>query len=168
MDEEIEKQRTEIERISLEVIIEKTAKEDIIKEYEIYKQTASKEDEQKQIVLDEVKEQARELSVRMQVMENEYVQQLATIKNLKAENGLLFSKQTQIDEKLENAEKKSEERRVLLEQLQKEIATMTQVPEQSELREEDARIAQHCDHSEQCQNLVQALEARLQERQAEM
>ncbi|XP_011051006.1 PREDICTED: protein lava lamp isoform X1 [Acromyrmex echinatior] len=168
MDEEIEKQRTEIERISLEVIIEKTAKEDIIKEYEIYKQTASKEDEQKQIVLDEVKEQARELSVRMQVMENEYVQQLATIKNLKAENGLLFSKQTQIDEKLENAEKKSEERRVLIEQLQKEIATMTQVPEQSELREEDARIAQHCDHSEQCQNLVQALEARLQERQAEI
>ncbi|XP_018049827.1 PREDICTED: centromere-associated protein E-like isoform X3 [Atta colombica] len=168
MDEEIEKQRTEIERISLEVMTEKTAKEDIIKEYEIYKQTASKEDEQKQVVLDEVKEQARELSVRMQVMENEYVQQLATIKNLKAENGLLFSKQTQIDEKLENAEKKSEERRVLIEQLQKEIATMTQVPEQSELREEDARIAQHCDHSEQCQNLVQALEARLQERQAEI
>ena len=168
MDEEIEKQRTEIERISLEMMTEKTAKEDIIKEYEIYKQTASKEDEQKQAVLDEVKEQARELSVRMQVMENEYVQQLATIKNLKAENGLLFSKQTQIDEKLENAEKKSEERRVLIEQLQKELATMTQVPEQSELREEDARIAQHCDHSEQCQNLVQALEARLQERQAEI
>ncbi|XP_018360698.1 PREDICTED: protein lava lamp-like isoform X3 [Trachymyrmex cornetzi] len=168
MDEEIEKQRTEIERISLEVMTEKTAKEDIIKEYEIYKQTVSKEDEQKQVVLDEVKEQARELSVRMQVMENEYVQQLATIKNLKAENGLLFSKQTQIDEKLENAEKKSEERRVLIEQLQKEIATMTQVPEQSELREEDVRIAQHCDHSEQCQNLVQALEARLQERQAEI
>ncbi|XP_018340854.1 PREDICTED: protein lava lamp-like isoform X2 [Trachymyrmex septentrionalis] len=168
MDEEIEKQRTEIERISLEVMTEKTAKEDIIKEYEIYKQTASKEDEQKQVVLDEVKEQARELSVRMQVMENEYVQQLATIKNLKAENGLLFSKQTQIDEKLENAEKKSEERRVLIEQLQKEIATMTQVPEQSELREEDTRIAQPCDHSEQCQNLVQALEARLQESQAEI
>ncbi|XP_018309427.1 golgin subfamily B member 1 isoform X3 [Mycetomoellerius zeteki] len=170
MDEEIEKQRTEIERISLEVLAEKTAKEGIIKEYEIYKQTVSKEDEQKQVVLDEVKEQARELSVRMQVMENEYVQQLATIKNLKAENGLLFSKQTQIDEKLENAEKKSEERRVLIEQLQKEIATMTttQVPEQSELREDDARIAQHCDHSEQCQNLVQALEARLQERQAEI
>ncbi|XP_018406010.1 PREDICTED: golgin subfamily A member 4-like isoform X2 [Cyphomyrmex costatus] len=169
MDEEIEKQRTVIERISLEAMTEKMAKEDIIKEYETYKLTVSKEDEQKQVVLDEVKERARELSVRMQVMENEYLQQLATIKNLNAENGLLFSKQTQIDEKLENAEKKSEERRVLIEQLQKEIAAMTtQVPEQSELREDDARIAQHCDHSEQCQNLVQALEARLQERQAEI
>lgn len=174
MDEEIEKQRAEIERIFLQVETERTTKEEIAKEYELYKQTASKEDEQKQTVLDEVKEQARELSVRMQVMETEYVEQLATIKNLKAENGLLLSKQTQIDEKLENAEKKSEERRVLIEQLQKEIATMasvavtTQVPEQSELREDDTVIAQHCDHSEQCQNLVQALEARLQERQAEI
>ncbi|XP_077259001.1 uncharacterized protein LOC143895612 isoform X2 [Temnothorax americanus] len=174
MDEEIEKQRAEIERISLEVMTEKTAKENIAKEYEFYKQTSSKEDEQKQIILDEVKEQARELSVRMQVMETEYVEQLATIKNLKAENGLLLSKQTQIDEKLENAEKKSEERRVLIEQLQKEIATMAsmavtaQIPEQSELREDDTQITQHCDHSEQCQNLVQALEARLQERQAEI
>ncbi|XP_024889877.1 protein lava lamp-like isoform X4 [Temnothorax curvispinosus] len=174
MDEEIEKQRAEIERISLEVMTEKTAKENIAKEYEFYKQTASQEDEQKQTILDEVKEQARELSVRMQVMETEYVEQLATIKNLKAENGLLLSKQTQIDEKLENAEKKSEERRVLIEQLQKEIATMAsmavtaQIPEQSELREDDTQITQHCDHSEQCQNLVQALEARLQERQAEI
>lgn len=174
MDEEIEKQRTEIKCISLEMMMEKTAKENIAKEYEFYKQTASKEDEQKQAILDEVKEQARELSVRMQVMETEYVEQLATIKNLKAENGLLLSKQTQINEKLENAEKKSEERRVLIEQLQKEIATMasiavtTQVPEQSELRENDTQVTQHCDHSEQCQNLVQALEARLQERQAEI
>lgn len=174
MDEEIEKQRTEIKGTSLEVMMEKTAKENIAKEYEFYKQTANKEDEQKQAILDEVKEQARELSVRMQVMETEYVEQLATIKNLKAENGLLLSKQTQIDEKLENAEKKSEERRVLIEQLQKEIATMTsiavttQVPEQSELKENDTQITQHYDHSEQCQNLVQALEARLQERQAEI
>lgn len=174
MDEEIEKQRTEVKCISLEMMMEKTAKENIIKEYEFYKQTASKEDEQKQAILDEVKEQARELSVRMQVMETEYVEQLATIKNLKAENGLLLSKQTQIDEKLENAEKKSEERRMLIEQLQKEIATMqsiaviTQAPEQSELKENDTQITQHCDHSEQCQNLVQALEARLQERQAEI
>ncbi|KAL6447475.1 hypothetical protein ACFW04_000005 [Cataglyphis niger] len=171
MGEEIEKQRTEIERISLEMTAEKTARENIITEYELYKQTASKEAEQKQAILDEIKEEARELSVRMQVMETEYVDQLATIKNLQAENGLLLSKQTQIDEKLENTEKESEERRVLIEQLQKEITTMTvavQTPEQ-DIREDDAeRIAQHCDHSEQCQNLIQALEARLQERQAEI
>ncbi|XP_070167505.1 golgin subfamily A member 4 isoform X3 [Polyergus mexicanus] len=171
MGEEIEKQRTEIEHISLEMAAEKTARENITTEYEFYKQTTRKEAEQKQAILDEIKEEARELSVRMQVMETEYVNQLATIKNLQAENGLLSSKQTQIDEKLENAEKESEERRVLIEQLQKEIATMTvamQAPEQ-DVREDDAeRIVQHCDHSEQCQNLVQALEARLQERQAEI
>ncbi|CAL1684147.1 unnamed protein product [Lasius platythorax] len=171
MDEEIEKQRAEIERISLEIAAEKTAKENITSEYELYKQTTSREKEQKQAILDEIKEEARELSVRMQVMETEYVGQLAMIKNLQAENGLLSSKQAQIDEKLENAEKESEDRRVLIEQLQKEITTMTvtvQAPEQ-DVREDDAeRIAQHCDHSEQCQNLIQALEARLQERQAEI
>jgi len=173
MGEEIEKQRVEMEHISLEITKERTAKEDIAKEYEIYKQTVSKENEQKQMILDDVKEEARELNVRMQVMETEYVEQLAMIKNLHAENGLLLSKQTQINEKLENTEKESEERRVLIEQLQKELMDMTnkamsiQVANQN-VREDDTRIVQHCEHSEQCQNLVQALEARLQERQAEI
>lgn len=170
MGEEIERQRAEIERISLEMEAEKTARENITTEYEFYKQTTSKEAEQKQAIMDDIKEEARELSVRMQVMETEYVGQLATIKNLHAENGLLSSKQAQIYEKLENAEKESEDRRVVIEQLQKEIASMTvsvQAPEQ-DVREDAEKIAQHYDHSEQCQNLVQALEARLQERQAEI
>ncbi|XP_026831279.1 protein lava lamp isoform X2 [Ooceraea biroi] len=171
MGEEIERQRIEMESISLEITNEKTAKEEIHKEYELYKQNTSKENEQKQMILDDVKEEARELSVRMQVMEAEYMEQLATIKNLQAENGLLSSKQTQINEKLENAEKESEERRVLIEQLQKELmatrAISIQATDQN-MREDDTRIAQHCEHSEQCQNLVQALEARLQERQAEI
>jgi len=173
MGEEIEKQRVEIEHISLEITKEKTVKEDIAKEYEVYKQTVNKENEQKQMILDDVKEEARELNVRMQVMETEYVEQLAMIKNLHAENGLLLSKQTQINEKLENTEKESEERRVLIEQLQKELTDMAnkaisiQVANQN-VREDDTRIVQHCEHSEQCQNLVQALEARLQERQAEI
>jgi len=173
MGEEIEKQRVEIEQISLEMTKERTAKEDVIKEYEFYKQTVNWENEKKQTILDDVKEDARELNVRMQVMETEYVEQLAMIKNLHAENGLLLSKQTQINEKLENTEKESEERRVLIEQLQKELTDMTnkamsiQVANQN-VREDDTRIAQHCEHSEQCQNLVQALEARLQERQAEI
>lgn len=171
MGEEIERQRAEIERVYLQAVIERTAKEDVAKEYELYKQTACKEDEQKQATLDEVKEVARELSVRMQVMETEYVEQLALIKNLQAENGLLSSKQAQINEKLENVEKESEERRVLIERLRSKTATMAdtavQVPEEG-AREDGAQVAQHCDHSEQCQNLVQALEARLQERQAEI
>jgi len=168
MGEEIERQRAEIERISLEMTAEKTARENITAKYELYKETTSKEAEKKQAILDDIKEEARELSVRMQVMETEYVGQLAMIKNLQAENGLLSSKQTQIDEKLENAEKESEDRRVLIEKLQKEIASMTAQASEQDVREDDAeKISQHC-HSEQCQNLIQALEARLQERQAEI
>lgn len=170
MDEEIERQRAEMERIHLEAATEKTAKEDVAEEYELYKRAVSKEDELQQAILDKVKEEARELNVRMQVMETEYVQQLALIKNLQAENGLLSSKQAHIYEKLENAEKESEERRVLIEQLRSKIATVTSVAA-VQVPEEDAEGrdgAQHCDHSEQCQTLVQALEARLQERQAEI
>lgn len=171
MGEEIERQRAEMERISLEITQERTAKEDISKEYELYKETVCKENEQKQTILDDVKEEARELNVRMQVMETEYVEQRGKIKNLQMEAFFLLSKHEQINEKLENVEKESEERRVLIEQLQKELsaakAMNAQAAEQS-IREDDARIAQHCEHSEQCQNLVQALEARLQERQAEI
>ncbi|XP_020278721.1 protein lava lamp-like isoform X2 [Pseudomyrmex gracilis] len=168
MGEEIERQRAEIERVIDELARKETAREDIAREYELYKQTTNKEIEQKQAILEEIKEEARELRVRMQVMETEYVEQLATIKNLMAENGLLSSKQAQIDEKLENAEKESEKRRVVIEQLQKELAIMTTAAtgQPSESKEDD--VTQHCDHSEQCQNLVQALEARLQERQAEI
>lgn len=171
MGDEIEKQRAEMDRLHQQVEAEKTSNEAIVRQYDHYKESVKQENEQKQGVLDEVKEEARELSVRMQVMETEYVEQLALIKNLQAENGLLSSKQTQINEKLENAEKESEERRVLIEQLQKRVvATMAvgvQIPEE-DTRESDARDTQRCDHSEQCQNLVQALETRLQERQAEI
>lgn len=172
MGDEIEKQRAEMDRLHQRIVTERTTNEDIARQYDRYKETVSQENEQKQAVLDEVKEEARELSVRMQVMENEYVEQLALIKNLQAENGLLSSKQTQINEKLENAEKESEERRALIEQLQKRIAATTTVGVQTaeeNARASDARDPQpRCDHSEQCQNLVQALETRLQERQAEI
>lgn len=95
--------------------MEKGAKENVAAEYESYKREIERENESKQLELEEVTEKARELSVRMQVMEDEYVEQLALIKNLRAENALLLSRQTQIYEKLENAEKESEERRVLIE-----------------------------------------------------
>lgn len=168
MGEEIERQRAEIERISLDLAREKTARNDIAGEYNLYKETTSKEAEKKQAILDDIKEEARELSVRMQVMETEYVGQLAAIRNLQTENGLLSSKQAQIDEKLENAEKESEDRRVLIEKLQKEIASMTAQASEQDAREDDLeKMSQPC-RSEQCQNLIQALEARLQERQAEI
>lgn len=170
MGEEIERQRAEMDRLRQQIAVERMTNEDVVRQYDCYKETVNQENEQKQAVLDEVKEEARELSVRMQVMETEYVEQLALIKNLQAENGLLSSKQTQINEKLENAEKESEERRALIEQLQKRIvATVSvgvQVPEE-DLKETESREPR-CDHSEQCQNLLQALEARLQERQAEI
>lgn len=73
-----------------------------------------------QIELVDSKDNVRELSVRMQVMEAEYVEQLSIIQSLKTENGMLSSRYSQINERLENAEKESEERRILLERAERE------------------------------------------------
>ncbi|XP_076397383.1 uncharacterized protein LOC100882521 isoform X1 [Megachile rotundata] len=173
MEAEITHLRSELETRTAELAAEKEAKENTVSDYEAYKLHVIRENELKQSELEEVKEKARELSVRMQVMEAEYMEQLALIKNLTAENGLLLSKQTQINEKLENVEKESEERRLLLLQLQKvsvdTVTESTQVTEE-ESTEDEGKVggAQHCDHCKQCQTLVQALEAKLQEREAEI
>ncbi|XP_076231576.1 uncharacterized protein LOC143177513 isoform X2 [Calliopsis andreniformis] len=173
LEEEIVKLQTKAESLTAELAIEKDTKQSIISDYEAYKQQVNQDNEQKQLELEEMKEKARELSVRMQVMEAEYVEQLALIKNLKAENGLLLSKQTQINEKLENVEKESEERRMLIEQMQKvTVTTVSEATQTSdeEITEDVTKITniQHCSHCEQCQTLVQALEAKLQEREAEI
>ncbi|XP_078052443.1 uncharacterized protein LOC144478443 isoform X1 [Augochlora pura] len=173
---EIEKETTtikmQLDSLKVELAVEKEAKQNVISEYETYRQQVATENERQQLELDEVKEKARELSVRMQVMEAEYVEQLALIKNLIAENALLSSKQSQINEKLENVEKESEDRRVLLEQLQRECSTttVTTQTEEEEVVEDETKIpgTQHCNHCEQCQTVVQALEAKLQEREAEI
>ncbi|XP_014208858.1 protein lava lamp isoform X2 [Copidosoma floridanum] len=106
--------------------------------------------------LNEVKERARELGVRMEVMEKEYMEQLTQINSLTTENRLLLSKQTQINERLENVEKESEERRAQLEKLEKE-------KEIEETRKTEAQ-----EICTQCASRVQALEAKLQERDAEI
>ncbi|XP_043265047.1 golgin subfamily A member 4-like isoform X2 [Colletes gigas] len=173
MEEEILKLRAELDISRGKIDAEKEAKENVMLEYEGYKRQISEENEWKEYELNEVKEKARELSVRMQVMEAEYIEQLATIKNLKTEYGLLLSKQTQINEKLENVETESEERRVLIERMQKSVvSTATEATQttEEEIIEDDAKIAgaQRCGHCEQCQTLVQALEAKLQEREAEI
>ncbi|XP_053973095.1 golgin subfamily B member 1-like isoform X3 [Hylaeus volcanicus] len=173
MGAEIVRLGAELDLAKSKLDVEKGDKEAILSEYESYKQRIAEENEHKQLELDEVKEKARELGVRMQVMEAEYVEQLATIENLRAESGLLLSKQRQINEKLENAEKESEERRVLIEQMQKEVVTnvteTTQTPEEEITDDYMKSIGvQHCSHCEQCQTLVQALEAKLQEREAEI
>ncbi|XP_076633103.1 uncharacterized protein LOC143347628 isoform X2 [Colletes latitarsis] len=173
MDEEIVKLRAELDISKGKIDAEKEAKENVMLEYESYKRQISEENESKQLELNEVKEKARELSVRMQVMEAEYIEQLATIQNLKTEYGLLLSKQTQINEKLENVETESEERRVLIEQMQKSVvSTVTEATQTTgeEIIDDDTKIAgaQRCSHCEQCQTLVQALEAKLQEREAEI
>ncbi|XP_076182012.1 uncharacterized protein LOC143154091 isoform X2 [Ptiloglossa arizonensis] len=173
MGEEIVKLRTELESSTAELAVEKEVKESIMSEYKSYKQKVAEENEYKQLELDEVKEKARELGVRMQVMEAEYIEQLATITNLRAENGLLQSKQIQINEKLENVEKESEERRVLIEQMQKDVVNSvtesTQTAEE-EIAHDDTKGTgvQHCSYCEQCQTLVQILEAKLQEREVEI
>lgn len=173
MEKEIVKLRVDLSASASELAAERNVKQDITLEYEGYKEQIAKENENKQVELDEVKEKARELSVRMQVMEAEYVEQLGLIKNLIAENALLSSKQTQISEKLENVEKESEQRKVLIEQMQRAAvssATATTQTVDEEAVEEDAKISdsQHCNHCEQCQTVVQALEAKLHEREAEI
>ncbi|XP_034183069.2 uncharacterized protein LOC117605632 isoform X2 [Osmia lignaria lignaria] len=173
MEQEIVKLRADLESRTAELGIERESKESIISDYDSYKQSVIRENEQKQVELDEVKEKARELSVRMQVMEAEYVEQLASIKNLTAENGLLLSKQTQINEKLENVEKESEERRLLIEQMRRvtteAVTESTQTTEEENTEEEGkTEGAEQCDRCKQCQTLVRALELKLQEREAEI
>ncbi|KAJ8674067.1 hypothetical protein QAD02_005329 [Eretmocerus hayati] len=104
--------------------------------------------------LADAKDNARELGVRMHVMETEYVDQMSQISTLKTENGLLLSKQAQINERLENVEKESEERRAQLEKFEKEKEI------------EEARRTEEC--GGQCASRLQALEAKLQERDAEI
>ncbi|XP_029051573.2 protein lava lamp-like isoform X5 [Osmia bicornis bicornis] len=173
MEREIVKLRADLESRTAELGIERESKGNIISDYDSYKQSVIRENERKQVELDEVKEKARELSVRMQVMEAEYVEQLASIKNLTAENGLLLSKQTQINEKLENAEKESEERRLLIEQMRRvtteAVTESTQTTEEESTEEErKTEGAEQCDRCKQCQTLVQTLELKLQEREAEI
>ncbi|KAK9300131.1 hypothetical protein QLX08_007060 [Tetragonisca angustula] len=173
MEEEIVKLRQDIESSTVELTTERDSKQKIISEYESYKQQVIQENERKQSELEDMKEKARELSVRMQVMETEYVEQLTLINDLKAENGLLLSKQAHINEKLETVEKESEKQKLLIEQLEKTVVNTsmetTQTAEEETI-EDDAKMtgAHHCNHCEQFQTLVQALEAKLQEREAEI
>lgn len=173
MEEEIVKLRQDIESSTVELTRERESKQKIISEYESYKQQVIQENERKQSELEDMKEKARELSVRMQVMETEYVEQLTLINDLKAENGLLLSKQAHINEKLETVEKESEKRKLLIEQLEKTAVNtsmeITQTAEEETI-EDDAKMtgAHHCNRCEQFQTLVQALEAKLQEREAEI
>ncbi|KAI4495543.1 hypothetical protein M0802_008555 [Mischocyttarus mexicanus] len=169
MENELYKRKTQY---SCDMEAEKLAKQNIIKEYESSKNEILQKYDQQQLILEETKENARELGVRMQVMETEYVEHLGLIKHLQAENCLLLSKQIQINEKLENVEKESEDRRLLIEELQKKMVVssvdmVTQISE-DELRHDTRPIVQQCDHCEQCQTIVQALEAKLQEREAEI
>ncbi|XP_058788968.1 protein lava lamp-like isoform X2 [Phymastichus coffea] len=114
---------------------------------EVHDRLSSYEEQLKE--LSEAKDNARELGVRMQVMEAEYMEQLAEINSLKTGNGMLLSKQAQINERLENVEKESEERRILLEKLEKEKEI------------EDSRKAESATR-------FQELEAKLHERDAEI
>lgn len=97
------------------------------------------------------KESARELGVRMSVMESEYLEQRTLINTLETENRLLLARQAQINERLENVEKESEERRQLLEKMEKE----------KEIAESEPKPAESCSR-------CAILEAKLQERDAEI
>ncbi|XP_063972427.1 protein lava lamp-like isoform X2 [Diachasmimorpha longicaudata] len=111
--------------------------------------------------LEDAKEKARELGVRMQVMETEYIDQLNTIQNLKTETGMLSSKHAQTHERLENTEAESVERLRVIESLKNDIIALKNSPSSSHPQES-------CDHCERCKGLVSALEGKLQERNAEI
>ncbi|XP_051172975.1 uncharacterized protein LOC127289217 isoform X3 [Leptopilina boulardi] len=166
----------EMEEESFEIILEKLKKQ--------------------QLELVEAKDNVRELSVRMQVMETEYVEQLSIIQTLRTVNGMLSSKNTQINERLENAEKESEERKILLENVEKETEERKILLErlQLELEKKELEVVDlmakrdkesvghdqdqssssiddsftKCERCDQCQTLVHTLEARLQERDAQI
>ncbi|KAG7187982.1 hypothetical protein KM043_013938 [Ampulex compressa] len=161
----LEKERAEVTQLRKELdsccgdlLSEKQSREKLSEEYQLWRDRIALEEESKRVELEEVTEKARELSVRMEVMEKEYVEQLTLINHLKAENGLLVSKQAQIDERLEEVRKESEERQTMIETLQKEAASNAK----------EAVEEGRCERCEQCQALVQALEGRLQEREAEI
>lgn len=163
----------ELEAKSSELEEERTAKKNLIAEYERQRENSNAEEAQKQQILNDAKEKARELGVRMQVMESEYVEHLNVIQSLRTENGMLASQQTQINERLENAEKEASESKILLDRLQREttqreaeVLPRSEAPPEDEASRSDEK--QPCDQCDQCHTVVQALEAKLQERDAEI
>ncbi|XP_015517544.2 golgin subfamily B member 1 isoform X1 [Neodiprion lecontei] len=168
MGEEIEKLRMEISNRESLLEDEEVKKQNIISEYEAYKLQMQAAYEKQQNSLEETTECARELRVRMEVMESEYVEQLGLIQKLKAENGMLSSKETQINERLENVEKESEERKFLLEKLQKEKTDSTEKVLVHKAQTLDCEMSENAakPSQEQSYTSVQALEAKLQERDA--
>ncbi|XP_015118089.1 protein lava lamp [Diachasma alloeum] len=154
---DIDQKIQEIDSLTSEIESEKLSKDSITSELEALKTLKTTLEQE----LEEAKEKARELGVRMQVMETEYVDQLNTIQTLRTENGMLSSKHAQTHERLENTEAESTERLRVIESLKNEIIEL-----------KNAQPSSHppdsCDHCERCQGLVNALEGKLQERNAEI
>ncbi|XP_043483332.1 trichohyalin-like isoform X2 [Leptopilina heterotoma] len=122
-----------------------------------------------QIELVEAKDNVRELSVRMQVMEAEYVDQLSIIQSLKTENGMLSSRYSQINERLENAEKESEERKILLEERKIRLDTLERENEERKvlldtLESENKQKTQELELENERRNQLENLEVLAEER----
>ncbi|KAK0089914.1 hypothetical protein PV325_004666 [Microctonus aethiopoides] len=100
---------------------EKVERDKLLEEFAIYKEQNSMEIMEKERELTEVKEKARELGVRMQVMETEYLEQLNTINKSETEHRLLLSKLSQVNEAFEVAKVESLELKNKLEQLQSQF-----------------------------------------------
>jgi chromosome segregation ATPase len=94
--------------------------------------------------LSEAKDKARELGIRIEDTNTKCIEQLGQINSLRAENGMLLSKQVRVNERLETLEKER-----LMEGT----------------RRSEASIDPTCGH---CTSRLQALEEILQERDAEI
>ncbi|KAK0159611.1 hypothetical protein PV327_010707 [Microctonus hyperodae] len=120
-EEMLNKMSSSLNNAELIIQNEKMERDKLLREFEIYKEQNSLEIMEKERELTEVKEKARELGVRMQVMETEYLEQLNTINKSETEHRLLLSKLSQVNEAFEVAKVESVELKNKLELLQSQF-----------------------------------------------
>ncbi|XP_044594092.1 putative leucine-rich repeat-containing protein DDB_G0290503 isoform X3 [Cotesia glomerata] len=118
-----------------------------VEELEMVRAESSRSREEIDNELEETREKARELGVRMQVMEGEYLEHLNTIQMLRTENGMLMSKHAQWNEKLENTEldyeKKVRELEEVRGKLQEECERKNELLKDNEVKlEEMVRVVE--------------------------
>ncbi|XP_057340425.1 putative leucine-rich repeat-containing protein DDB_G0290503 isoform X2 [Microplitis mediator] len=97
LEEEIKERVDEVVRIE-------RLRDEVTAEFTKFKEENYRDKVEVDSELEETKEKARELGVRMQVMESEYLEHLNTIQMLRTENGMLMSKHSQLNERLETTE----------------------------------------------------------------
>ncbi|XP_053598555.1 putative leucine-rich repeat-containing protein DDB_G0290503 isoform X2 [Microplitis demolitor] len=108
------------ERVDEAVRVERL-RDEVAAEFRKFKEENYRDKVEVDSELEETKEKARELGVRMQVMESEYLEHLNTIQMLRTENGMLMSKHSQLNERLETTEVDFEKKINVLENVKSKL-----------------------------------------------